>query len=87
MKYKLYIPALGGTIDDAYEIDCKFDDADMVVTEYCEYLWSKCDGWEWMADTGRTTKICVVDENGNQSFYSFEVDFNPVFSAWRQDVE
>lgn len=81
MKYKLYIPDLGETIDDAHEIECKFGFEDMVVAEYCEYLWSDRDGWDWMNTGKESTKIHVVDENGNESVYTYDIDFEPVFSV------
>ena len=83
MKYKLYIPDHGETIDDAYEIECKFGFEDLVVSDYCEYIWSDRDGWDWMSRNQGSTKIHIVDEQGNESVYTFDVDFRPEFSVYK----
>lgn len=83
MKYKLYVPALGETIDDAHEMNCKFGFEPGAVNDFCEYMYSNRDGWEWMASDGGHTKIHIVDETGKESVYSFQVDFEPSFSVYK----
>lgn len=77
MKYKLFIPSFGDTVEDAYQIESIWpDDA---VLEYCKHLHDENDGWEWMRNDGCQTKICVVDENEKVSYYCFELEYEPSF--------
>lgn len=85
MKYKLYIPEWGETIDDAHDMECKHGWEDSVVREFCDHLYHNRDGWEWMGSDGGHTKICVVDETGKTSYYVFEVEYEPQFLVWRQE--
>ena len=87
MKYKLYVPALGETIEDAHEMDCKFGFEDLTVSDFCQHLFSNRDGWEWMKNDSGYTKIHIVDENGNESVYSFDIDYEPVFSVYKEKAK
>jgi hypothetical protein len=45
--------------------------------EFCDYLYSERDGWEWMKNSTET--IVVVDEEGTVRRYSFELEYEPSF--------
>jgi hypothetical protein len=81
MKYKIYLEeeykAFAGELEPDREIECDPDLLDYKLEDYCNYLYSNCDGREWMKDS--TDRILAVDESGNKLYYCFEVDYEPVF--------
>lgn len=81
MKYKIYLEQeykdFDGELEPDREIECEPDWLDYELKDYCDYLYSNCDGWEWMKDSFE--RILAIDESGNKSYYSFEVDYEPVF--------
>lgn len=77
MKYKIYLEQEYKDFDGDREIECEPDWLDYKLKDYCNYLYSNRDGWEWMKDSDE--RIIAVDESGKLSYYSFEVDYEPVF--------
>ena len=81
MKYKIYLEQeykdFDGELEPDREIECEPDWLDYELKEYCDYLYSERDGWEWMKDSDE--RILAIDESGEKSYYSFEVDYEPVF--------
>jgi len=81
MKYKIYLEdeydSFDGDLDPDWEIECDPIMLDYELKEYCDYLYSNRDGWEWMRDSDE--RILAVDETGEVSYYGFEVEYEPVF--------
>jgi hypothetical protein len=86
MKYKLYLEDeykdFNGDLDEDMTVECSnFIMLDYELKEYCDYLYSNRDGWEWMK--GSDERILAIDESGEKSYYSFEVDFEPTFWVYK----
>ena len=81
MKYKIYLEqeykGFDGDLDFSYLIECDPVMLDCELTKYCEYLYDNCGGWEWMKNSNE--RILAIDENGNKTYFAFEVDYEPVF--------
>jgi hypothetical protein len=81
MKYKIYLEQeyrdFAGDLEPDREIECEPNWLDYELTQYCKYLYDMRDGWEWMRNSDE--RILAIDESGEVSYYSFEVDFEPVF--------
>ena len=81
MKYRIYLEQeyrdFAGDLEPDREIECELDWLDYELKDYCDYVYSNRDGWEWMKDS--TERILAIDESGNKLYYSFELDFEPVF--------
>lgn len=82
MKYKIYLEQeykdFDGNLEPDWELECSNSMLlDFDLKEYCKYLYRNRDGWEWMRDSDE--RILAIDESGNKSYYSFEVDYEPVF--------
>lgn len=82
MKYRIYLEQeykdFDGNLDPDRVIECENSHwLDYELTQYCKYLYDNRDGWEWMRDSDE--RILVIDESGNKLYYSFEVDYEPVF--------
>ena len=81
MKYKIYLEQeyndFNGDLEPDSEIECDPIFLDYELKEYCEYLYDNRDGWEWMKNSDE--RIIAVDENGELSYYVFELDYQPVF--------
>jgi hypothetical protein len=79
MKYLFYT---GDEYQDGWECDFVKEVShplyiDVYVREFCDYLYSERDGWEWMKNSTET--IVVVDEEGTVRRYSFELEYEPSF--------
>lgn len=85
MKYKIYLEDeyrdFAGELEPDREIECEPDWLDYELKQYCDYLYNERDGWEWMK--GSTERILAIDESGEKSYYSFEVDFEPTFWVYK----
>ena len=93
MKYKIYLEEeyrdfiksrtreFAGDLEPDREIECEPDWLDYELKDYCKYLYNERDGWEWMKDS--TERILAIDELGEVSYYSFELDFEPVFYVYK----
>jgi hypothetical protein len=81
VKYKIYLEQeykdFNGELEPDREIECELDWLNYELKDYCDYLYNMRDGWEWMKDSDE--RIIAVDESGKLSYYSFEVDYEPVF--------
>jgi hypothetical protein len=81
MKYKIYLEDeyrdFAGELEPDSEIECDPDWLDLELKDYCDYLYSNRDGWEWMKDSDE--RILAIDESGKMLYYSFEVEYEPVF--------
>lgn len=82
MKYKIYLEEeyndFNGDLEPDHEIECSnFIFLDYELQEYCKYLYSNRDGWEWMKDSDE--RIIAIDESGKKSYFNFELDYEPVF--------
>jgi len=81
MKYRIYLEDeyrdFAGDLEPDWEIECSPDLLDCELKDYCDYVYSNRDGWEWMRDSD--DRILAVDESGNKLYYGFELDFEPVF--------
>jgi len=55
MKYKIYLEdeydSLDGDLDPDWEIECDPIMLDFELKEYCDYLYSNRDGWEWTKES------------------------------------
>lgn len=81
MKYRIYLEDeyrdFAGELEPDREIECDPDWLDYELKDYCDYLYNERDGWEWMKNSDE--RILAIDESGNKLYYSFEVDYEPVF--------
>ena len=81
MKYKIYLEEeyrdFTGELEPDRVIECEPDWLDYELKDYCDYVYSNRDGWEWMKDSNE--RILAIDESGNKMYYSFELNFEPVF--------
>jgi hypothetical protein len=78
MKYKVCLESeYADDFEPDWEIVCEPDWLGYELKEYCDHLYSNCDGWEWMKNS--SDRIIAIDESGKVSYYSFEVDYEPVF--------
>lgn len=66
------------TIEDAKEIT-GHSYKETAIKEYLDYLYTDCDGWEWMPKDGGDTKIRCIDETNNQTDFIFELEYVPTF--------
>jgi hypothetical protein len=85
MKYKIYLEDeyqdFAGDLEPDREIECSPDWLDYELKDYCDYLYSNRDGWEWMK--GSSERILAIDESGEKLYYSFEVEFEPTFYVYK----
>ena len=80
MKYKIYLEDEYNADNDEEPyrvIECDQIMLDYELQDFCTYLYTHCDGWEWMKDS--TDRILAIDLSGNKFYYSFELDYDPVF--------
>lgn len=81
MKYKIYLEQeyndFNGDLEPDQEIECDPIMLDHGLKDYCDYLYSNRDGWEWMKDSDE--RILAIDESGNKKYFAFELDYEPVF--------
>lgn len=81
MKYKLYLGTDfdRGDLGDPYEVESKSDlDLEFRIEDFCQHLYSNCDGWEWMRNR-RDCSIVAVGPNNNIKRFVYELDFEPTF--------
>ena len=80
MKYKIYLEEeytdFAGQLEPDRVIECDPEWLEFKLKNYCDDLYSNRDGWEWMKDSDE--RILAIDESGKMSYYSFEVDYEPV---------
>lgn len=81
MKYRVY---LENEYDESYhdnesgwQIECQPNWLDYELKEFCDHVYSNCDGWEWMKNSDE--RIIAIDETGKKLYFSFELDYEPVF--------
>lgn len=78
MKYHFYLESeYEGECDSDYVVDAEPEWVDLHVSDFCKYLYSESDGWEWMKDTRE--RIVVVDTHGEARYFNFELEFEPTF--------
>ena len=81
MKYKIYLEEeyndFNGDLEPDREIECDPFMLDYELKEYCDYLYSERDGWEWMKDSDE--RIIAIDESGKMQYFVFGLDYEPVF--------
>lgn len=85
MKYRIYLESeyrdFAGDLEPDREIECDPEWLDYELKDYCDYLHSNRDGWEWMKDSDE--RILAIDESGNKSYYNFEVEYEPAFYVYK----
>lgn len=80
--FKVYIPELGQTIEDAYEERETANWLDLVVCNFLRHSCNECDGWEWMQTGQDNLVIAVEDDLGNKWSFNFSVDWEPSFGVY-----
>lgn len=85
MKYKIYLEddynGSDGDLEPDREIECDPILLDYELKDYCDYIYSERDGWEWMKDSDE--RILAIDESGNKSYYEFVLEYEPVFYVYK----
>ena len=89
MKYKLFLESeyndWGGDIEPSQVVDTSDFMIDYEVGQFCKYLYDHCDGWEWMKNSD--DRIIAIDESRNKRYFTFELDYKPVFFVMESETK
>ncbi len=89
MKYKLFLEQeykdFNGELEPTHVIDSSDLMIDWDITNFCKYLYSERDGWEWMKDSDE--RILAIDESGNKRYFVFELDYEPTFFVMESETK
>ena len=89
MKYQLFLEQeykdFDGELEPTYVIDSSEFMIDWDIREFCKYLYSERDGYEWMKDSFE--RILAIDESGNKRYFVFELDYEPTFFVMESEAK
>jgi hypothetical protein len=89
MKYKLFLESeyndWEGDLEPSKVVDSSDLMIDYEVGQFCKYLYSERDGWEWMKNSD--DRIIAIDESGDKRYFVFELDYEPIFFVMESETK